>query len=56
MSTLHDELERAKYQSIILKRLEIIDKADSFPRRKKKDIVAECDIPLSTILKKQGQF
>ena len=43
-------MKRARYQSLTIKRkLEIIDKVDSLPPGKKKDIAAECDIPLSTL-------
>ena len=40
----------ARYQSLTLKRkLEIIDKVDSLPPgKKKKDIAAECGIPVGT--------
>ena len=39
----------ARYQSLTIKgKLEIIDKVDSFPPgKKKKDIAAECGIPVS---------
>ena len=54
-SILTIDMKRARYQSLTIKRkLEIIDKVESLPLGKKKDIAAEWDIPpstLSTILK-----